>query len=536
MLNDVSASAVSAGKLFSNSVFEVPLYQREYSWTTEEVKEFWDDLRNGRQDESYFLGLLILTEKDGRYQVVDGQQRILTLTLLIIALRNEAKKFGREALAEKLHSDFLRAVNYETDALESRVTLSGEIDAATLERISTGEFAERPGEGELSKKIFDAFRNLRAWISEDIAPDPFKRLGEWAAFITGRLYFAVFTHPDPASAYRVFEAINTRGRALTTADLLKNYLLSVTPADQQRSAYERWQQVAEQFDSDSGASFVQYIRHVVTVGAGHILPKQLYDYLARRGVFKHANPPAPLDLLTELEDRLPLYSQMIDPTVGGPADEELLKIYRAFNQLSVITVRPILLALFDLPNCLEASRDLLRLVVRRIVVGNLGTGNVERRFAETALRLRFGTDWEVVYQDLADLNPRQEDFRSQIARRSFNKSTLAFLRKSIVARTIVPSEEGALHLIRVKGATRWGGFDEEELRTWVSTVGNAIITQSELRPKEVEDWGGFKREMLPHAIDGEFAAELARLEIWDASAVAAEGQRVAQIAADVWYE
>jgi hypothetical protein len=407
---DLSASAASAGALFSNSLFEVPIYQREYSWTRDEVKDFWDDLRNDRHEESYFLGLVILTESHGRYQVVDGQQRILTLTLLVIALRNEARRSGRDALAEKLSSDFLSAINYKTDAMEPRVVLSGEIDSATLDKISSGTEFEENGKDGLSKKIADSFDKLVTWLSEDVAADPFRILGEWASFITSRIYFAVFKHPDPASAYRVFEAINTRGRSLTTADLLKNFLLSQTRPEDQMEAYERWQQVAEQFDSDSGASFVQYIRHVVTVKAGHILPKQLYDYLARRGQFAGAHPPSPLELLNELEDRLPLYSQMMDPSVGGPADEDLLKVYSAFNQLSVITVRPILLALFEFPDCLDAAKDLLKLVVRRIVVGNLGTGNVERRFAEAAKSLQENGGWGAIRDDFADLNPIREDF------------------------------------------------------------------------------------------------------------------------------
>ena len=136
MLHDLSASAINAGTLFSSSRFEVPIYQREYSWATDEVKEFWDDLKEARQEPSYFLGLLILTESGGRFHVVDGQQRILTLTLLVIALRDEARKYARDALADKLDADFLRALDYKTDAMEPRVALSGESDDVTLRLVS----------------------------------------------------------------------------------------------------------------------------------------------------------------------------------------------------------------------------------------------------------------------------------------------------------------------------------------------------------------------------------------------------------------
>ena len=534
--NEFSASAVSAGALFSTARFEVPIYQREYSWTTDEVKEFWDDLRQAKADSTYFLGLVILTESGDRFQVVDGQQRILTLTLLAVALRDEARRYERDALAEKLESDFLRVINYQTDEMEPRVMLSGELDSSTLEQISAGAVENVADDAGLSEKIIKSFLSLKRYVQLDIAPDPFKRLGEWAAFLTGNVFFAVFKHPDPASAYRVFEAINTRGRSLTTADLLKNFLLSQTPSADQKSVYERWQQVAEQFDSDSGTSFVQYIRHVVTVQAGHILPKQLYDYLAKRGQFSEANPPTPLLLLRNLEDYLPLYSQMMDPSVGGPAGEQLLDVYRAFNQLSVITVRPILLALSEHPNCLSVSKDLLRLVVRRIVVGNLGTGNVERRLGDTARKLKLDGDWDTRKRDLADLNPTKEDFIAQIGRRSFNKTVLSFLRKAVVERTITPNDDGALHLIRIKGAPDWGGFDEEELSYWANTIGNTILTRSERRPPDALSWDAFKRNMLPDAVEGEFADQLSDVSVWNAEAVEAEGKRLAMVAANVWYE
>lgn len=86
MESSLVASATTAGQLFSGSTFVVPPYQREYAWGTEQVKEFWGDLQGAVESEEYFLGLIILTEEDERRHIVDGQQRLLTLTLLANAL------------------------------------------------------------------------------------------------------------------------------------------------------------------------------------------------------------------------------------------------------------------------------------------------------------------------------------------------------------------------------------------------------------------------------------------------------------------
>lgn len=80
METPLNASATSAGALLSSNTFVVPPYQREYAWTNDEIREFWTDLRSGLDEGSYFLGLIILTDEQSRKYVVDGQQRILTIT------------------------------------------------------------------------------------------------------------------------------------------------------------------------------------------------------------------------------------------------------------------------------------------------------------------------------------------------------------------------------------------------------------------------------------------------------------------------
>jgi uncharacterized protein with ParB-like and HNH nuclease domain len=97
----LNASASTAGALLSSSTFEVPQFQREYSWQRDEVSEFWNDLSNGLDSDSYFLGLVILTDEGGTKHVVDGQQRLITLSLLANAIYFEALGRGRTALADR---------------------------------------------------------------------------------------------------------------------------------------------------------------------------------------------------------------------------------------------------------------------------------------------------------------------------------------------------------------------------------------------------------------------------------------------------
>lgn len=539
MNTEFSAAATTAGALISTTLFEVPAFQREYAWGPEEYAEFWDDISRSLEDPSYFLGLVILSgEASHRKQVVDGQQRLITITLLASALHREAIANGRNALADRIRADFLQAIDYVSDEMEPRILLADAEDNLTLQRIVNGDLGGGPagpaGDDAPSTAITTAYDYLSGRLHTDLAPDPFKRLGLWTEFLSNRLQFAVFVHPDPASAYRVFEVINTRGKELTTADLLKNYLLSQTAARDRERQYHRWQDVSKPLGAVGPNTFVQYIRHVVTVRAGHVMPKDLFDYLAQRRPGTSTAPPVG-QLLDLLEENLGLYLQMIDPTLDGPAPPEALKVFGALNELNVIAVRPLLLAVSAVAEPQAGMERVLELVVRRIVVGNLGTGNVERRLGDAARSVRERGTWEPALASLRDLNPSRDEFESQAMRRSLNKGTLQFLRRSVVQQTKTPEAVGYLHFIRPRQAAVWPGFDEEDVAFWGSTLGNTLLARVPRRPMGASTWAGAMQNLLPQAVEGEWVDLIRAQGRWDTGAVVTLGQALAAAATGVWY-
>ncbi len=537
----LSASATSVGAFFSGNTFSVPPFQREYAWEVDEVREFWEDLSQGMDEGAYFLGLFVLTDDEGRKHVVDGQQRILTLTLLAAALYHEAVRHGRNALADRIQADFLKSINYETDEQFARVRLSNERDNSTLEELlESSEIVEREsGDEDVSARLVAASEVIRQKLATDLDQDPFRRLGAWADYLTNQVYVASFVHPDPASAYRVFEVINTRGKDLTTAELLKNYILSQTPARERTSAYNRWQSVARPLSPQDGpVNLVQFIRHVATLRAGHVAPKDLYSYLARgraKQLRSKRKPPSVPELMDALEGQLPLYLQMVDPTVEGPADPEWLAIFSALRDLGVITVRPLLMALSQSINAKEGMESVLRLVVRRIVVGNLGTGNVERRLSEAAYEVAGTGDWVKPLEDLDDLNHEPGEFVEQLRKRSFNKATLGFLHRCNQQNTITPTSEGTTHLIRPRQATDWHGFPDDEFAFWGSTMGNTFLASVERRPPGASSWDGFKNNLLPYALTCGDLEDLEHRDVWSTAEVEERGMALAEVAAKIWF-
>jgi hypothetical protein len=521
----------------STSVFQVPPFQREYSWTRDEIGAFWDDLRASLDEDSYFLGLIILTElPSGRKQVVDGQQRLLTLTLLAAALYREAIANKRQVLADRLRAEFLEHADYQSDKVSARMQLADPGESRVLQRIIDGEPFEADADSEESfaRRLRDAFVQLSSRLHRDLARDPFRLLGAWADFLSDRLQFAVFLHPDAASAYRVFEVINTRGKELTTADLLKNFVLSQLPEASQEAAYQRWQRIARPLSVDNPNVFVQYIRHVVTVENEYVATKDLFDYLARRRGGA-AYPPTPEQLLDVLDEHVPLYSQMIDPDAAGPAGRDATQVFAALNELNVIAVRPLLLAIHGTPDDIAGMHAVLELVVRRVATGGLGTGNVERRLGDAATLARRQGRWEEALHGLRDLNPDREDFAAQVGRRAFTRSIVHFLRRSVVQQTHTPSSGGYLHTIRPRQAPNWPDFPEDEFLTWGLTIGNSLLASEPGRPSSATTWEGVRQTLLPLALPGEWTEFISEFRVWDVEAVRAVGASLGQAAADVWY-
>lgn len=538
MHTPLNASASSAGALLSNTVFEIPPFQREYSWGNDEVSDFWTDLRNNLDSESYFLGLVILTDgqEDDRKYVVDGQQRLITLTLLANAIYYEALRRDRKALADRIQADFIRCIDYDSDDTDPRVRLSDSRDDETLQHIlDFGVPPQIEDEDSVSARMVQSHNYLARMLKRDLADDPFKRLGKWTKFLTERLYFAVFKHPDASSAYQVYEVINTRGKELTTADLLKNYVLSQTSENRRSARYAEWQSIQRRFADEGTNNFVQFIRHAVTVESGHILPKDLFGFLANRTPMAGKEPPTPNELMEILKGHLPLYLQMIDPSLDGPADPDSLAVFEALNSLGVIAVRPLLLAIASVPNSLAGMKYVLQLVVRRIIVGNLGTGNVERRLGEAAKKIADEKRWDVIASDLRDLNPAHDDFVNQLTKRSFNKGVLSFMRRSILQETMMPEIDGSLHFIWTRQASNWDEISEEDGAYWASTIGNTFLAEVDRRPKGVEDWDDFKDRLLPEAVDNEWRDRLEEVEEWNAGAIEEVGGELAEAAGEIWY-
>lgn len=221
--------------LFAGSYFHIPRFQRPYSWPRENVQDFWDDVV-GVQSDDYFLGsMVVYKDKPQRFGVVDGQQRLTTIIVFLAALRNALRDNGHEELAKGVQ----RMIERENIDNKPEYTLATETSFPFFQ-----EHVQKWGRPELPAKkiseeaaLVDAFNLLTQNMAETLAAidsDPSipiqakeERKREKLLAIRDAvlgLKVIIVTLENEDDAYVIFETLNTRGKNLALADLVKNHL------------------------------------------------------------------------------------------------------------------------------------------------------------------------------------------------------------------------------------------------------------------------------------------------------------------------
>lgn len=234
--------------------FQVPFFQRPYSWKKENWEILWEDLMRIYREEisgSYFLGSLVTQSLPGSadgicpFLIIDGQQRLTTLTIILASLKNylqKSKKLEDKRLADELYECYL--VN-KFQAEENRYKLlPTQDDREVYQKIVEGELSSDFKKQVKDKNIYKAYD----FYNKLLKKDPFDSKEDKSAnfkkiknIILEQLILVNITSEEKDNPYLIFESLNYKGEELTQADLVRNYLFMKLPTDRQASVYkEKW--------------------------------------------------------------------------------------------------------------------------------------------------------------------------------------------------------------------------------------------------------------------------------------------------------
>ena len=266
--------------------FIIPIYQRTYSWTERECRQLWDDiLRAGASPEikAHFMGSVVYIQ-DGLYQVttnspllvIDGQQRLTTITLLIAALADALEKQPEDAREpidgfspRKLRNYYL--VNPEEEGERHYKLLLSQTDRETL--CALVDRRELPAGASL--RVSENIALFREWIASA------SNLKVVCQGVAKLLVIDTSLTRGEDNPQLIFESMNSTGKELSQADLVRNFvLMGLEPALQTRLYKEYWRPFELEFGQQAyGEEFDAFMRHYLTLKTGEI-PRQDQVYEA----------------------------------------------------------------------------------------------------------------------------------------------------------------------------------------------------------------------------------------------------------------
>lgn len=251
-MKTIDGKARTVSEVLKGKRYGIDYYQREYRWQRKQAKELVDDLtaqffqshRPGNprgavaQYGNYFLGSIILSERDGQHFIVDGQQRLTTLTLLLLLLhRRQGQRPDRVHLEDLIYSERFgeRAFNI---AVEDR--------RAIMSALFNGDVPDTSDASESVQTIVARYADLEEFLdelSDDLDDAALPYFCDWLA---EKVYLIEISAASDEDAYTIFETMNDRGLSLSPLDMLKGYLLAnISDLGQRNEAARLWRERVE---------------------------------------------------------------------------------------------------------------------------------------------------------------------------------------------------------------------------------------------------------------------------------------------------
>ncbi len=551
-------------ELLSNGKsYSVPPYQRDYSWKQEHWEDLWDDLMTIEASrEDHYMGAIVLESGERKqFRVIDGQQRMATLSILILAcvdyLYGLAAE-GVDAAANKeraalLESSYLGA----KDPTSLRITAKLKLNANDDDFFQLNLAQRKPPQGgvrglrDSEKLLWDCFQFFRGKIQEKFSR---RQQGEEVAgfvseVVTERLVFISVRVQDQLSAYTVFETLNARGLELTETDLLKNYLLSLADRlskSQMDPVIRQWARITARIGI---ASFPEFLRHHLNSQREYVRQKQLFKTIKRDvTTLDHV-----FALLDRLEKDAAYFEALNDYASQFWLDFQGAKEHvRVLNLFNVSQYTPLVLASKDVFTAPQDLVEILRycavLSVRFNGVGRRSTHILEEIYNRAALEIRRGsaTTLAGVRQALRPIYIPDDEFEADFsALRLRNRSTsgkrlrylMAKIEKQLSGADI--TDEGMTatveHILPENpGEVGWEHFTAEAHERSYERLGNYSLLERGLNGQQAGNAPFAQKQAAYAQSQYRTSKDLALFTDWTEETIARRQADIAKVAKTVW--
>ena len=548
--------------LKASSQFIVPIYQRLYSWQEEECAQLWADIiRAGSSPAlgSHFTGSIVYVAKDQGTNtsaepdlIIDGQQRVTTVTLILAALAARLEKSPDDQREpwdgfspRKIRNRYL--LNDDEEGERQFKLILSQSDRQALIAILQGV---EPASDMVTRVIENYAYFVQKLENSNLDLSVVCRGLDKLVVVDVKLERGV-DNPQ-----LVFEAMNSTGKALSQADLIRNYVLMDLPAKQQEKLYSAyWRPMELEFAGAEESQFDQFVRHYLTIKSGEI-PRldDIYDKFKDHAVAFTGAGETIESLVIELRQYARRYCAM---ALGKETDPKLGRAFRDLDQIKADVVFPFLLEVYTDYELNILSRDDVLQVVNLVIsyvfrraVCRIPTNSLNKTFASVNSAVRKDRYLESVKAHFLSLKsyrrfPTDTEFVSDLK----SNDLYNFRRRSYFLRMLenygrkehVTIEDYTIEHIMPQNenlSDEWqvalGGDWQDVQLKFLHTLGNLTLTgyNSEYSDhafaKKRDMEGGFKDSPL------RLNKGLGQLETWNANEIQKRAAKLADDALQIW--
>jgi hypothetical protein len=504
----LNTGTASYNDLIANGrTFQVPPYQRDYSWEKEYWEDLWMDILDLPKEKYHYMGYVVFQEEDPKIKtsiIIDGQQRFTTLSILCLsAIRllqewanSGIDKTNNETRIEKLTEKFLG--NFSTSKLTITPKLILNKNNDDFYKSYLLNHRKPPAVAKLKpsqKKLWQAYEYFYELLNAKIV----SRSGEeLASFIddeiSNSLIFTTINVSDDLNAYKVFETLNARGVKLSPADLLKNYLFSKafeSSTSELEETERRWQSINDFLGKSDLPTF---LRHYWNSRNELVRISNLFRTI--KGSIQ--TPQQVFDLLNELEQLAPVYSAF-----ENPADQMWNKDQRAFirslNLFGVSTWYSLMLVAkqkFSEEEFTKLLHELNVITFRYNVISGLHTNEIEVVFNKLSIKI-FKDEVSTAsqaFEQLKAIYVTDENFAQAFATKLLstkrNKNLVKYVLvelENTIAGTAHQFEDAKStieHILPENPSSLWeASFPATEQEEYIYLIGNYTLLEEVLNKK-----------------------------------------------------
>ncbi|GAA7790757.1 DUF262 and DUF1524 domain-containing protein [Helicobacter pylori] len=369
-----------------NNQLVIPIYQRLYSWEKEQCKQLWDDIiKIGGDDkmDGHFIGSILYVIHDAKYSnnvllIIDGQQRLTTITLLLTALRdhlNDEDEFLGKFSRQQIQNRYL--INSDKDGDKKFRLILSESDKDTLLYLID---KDRRKPSDPSLKIVENFKLFEEWIRKntDKLETIFKGLEKL-------MIVEIALEKGKDDPQLIFESMNSKGMELAQTDLIRNYILKGLESEAQKIFYNKYWRAMEEDFKQNKKLFDRFVRHYLTIKTREIpninkVYEALKRYQQERGIETET-------LLQDLQKYCGYFCRIVFKKEDKDG-KDLNKALGFLVDLEMDVIYPLLLELYsDYSDGVLSKRDFIPIIYlvesyicRRAVCG-LGANGLNKIFA-----------------------------------------------------------------------------------------------------------------------------------------------------------